>query len=169
MGLGIQFISTVQYSWFVCLCSEESTAVPGVGVDKLVEVGKLDHIKNGPIFWVDSADSQPCMGRLVCPCVPTCVEPSPLRYCLLLHVDSWTPLPFWSPSQRCQHCWDGNGCCHLHTREVLQRIPSSKLDGHHFIGHTLFVFTIACWGGAIQVCHTLYVEANAGQLLWRVH
>ncbi len=43
--------------------SEESTAIPGVGVDKLLETGRLDHIKNGPIFWVDSADSQPCMGR----------------------------------------------------------------------------------------------------------
>ena len=43
--------------------SEESTAIPGVGVDKLLETGHLDHIKNGPIFWVDSADSHPCMGR----------------------------------------------------------------------------------------------------------
>ena len=32
-------------------------------MDKLLETGRLDHIKNGPIFWVDSADSQPCMGR----------------------------------------------------------------------------------------------------------
>ena len=43
-------------------CSEESSAIPGVGVEKLVEVGKLDFLKNGPLFWVDSADSQPCMG-----------------------------------------------------------------------------------------------------------
>ena len=39
-------------------------AIPGVGVDKLVETGKLDHLKGGPLFWVDSADSNPCMGNV---------------------------------------------------------------------------------------------------------
>ena len=39
-------------------------AIPGVGVDKLVETGRLDHLKGGPVFWVDSADSQPCMGMI---------------------------------------------------------------------------------------------------------
>ena len=39
-------------------------AIPGVGVDKLVETGKLDHLKGGPVFWVDSADSHPCMGMI---------------------------------------------------------------------------------------------------------
>ena len=34
-----------------------------MGVDKLVETGKLDHLKGGPLFWVDSADSHPCMGE----------------------------------------------------------------------------------------------------------
>ena len=38
-------------------------AIPGVGVDKLVETGRLDHLKGGPLFWVDSADSHPCMGN----------------------------------------------------------------------------------------------------------
>ena len=32
-------------------------------MDKLLEVGKLDKLKNGPLFWVDSADSNPCMGE----------------------------------------------------------------------------------------------------------
>lgn len=45
------------------LHSEESPVIPGVGVDKLVECGKLDHLKNGPIYWVDSADTNPCMGE----------------------------------------------------------------------------------------------------------
>ena len=45
------------------LYSEESSAIPGVGVEKLVETGKLDFLKSGPLFWVDSADSQPCMGE----------------------------------------------------------------------------------------------------------
>ena len=42
--------------------SEESTAVPDVGVDMLMKDGKLDHLKNGPIYWVDYADVNPCMG-----------------------------------------------------------------------------------------------------------
>ena len=45
--------------------SEESTAIPGVGVDMLVKDGKLDHLKNGPIYWVDSADVNPCMGEVM--------------------------------------------------------------------------------------------------------
>ena len=41
-------------------------AIPGVGVDKLVEIGKLDHLKGGPIFWVDTADIHPCIGIRSC-------------------------------------------------------------------------------------------------------
>ena len=38
----------------------------GVGVDGLHSSGKLDElgINKGPIFWVDSADSQPCVGTV---------------------------------------------------------------------------------------------------------
>mmetsp|Transcript_2757 Transcript_2757/g.9694 ORF Transcript_2757/g.9694 Transcript_2757/m.9694 type:complete len:428 (-) Transcript_2757:165-1448(-) len=46
----------------VFIASEEAEAKPGVGVDGLVEAGKLEFIKNGPVIWVDSADSQPCIG-----------------------------------------------------------------------------------------------------------
>ena len=45
--------------------SEESTAIPGVGVDMLMKDGKLAHLKNGPIYWVDSADVNPCMGEVM--------------------------------------------------------------------------------------------------------
>ncbi|CAJ1443798.1 unnamed protein product, partial [Effrenium voratum] len=31
-------------------------------VDKVVENGKLTEAKNGPVYWVDSADSNPCCG-----------------------------------------------------------------------------------------------------------
>ena len=43
--------------------SEENSSIAGVGVEKLLEQGKLDKLKNGPLFWVDSADSHPCMGQ----------------------------------------------------------------------------------------------------------
>ena len=42
--------------------SEESAKIPGVGVDQLLKNGKLERLKDGPVFWVDSADSHPCMG-----------------------------------------------------------------------------------------------------------
>ena len=45
----------------VFIASEEGGGL-GVGVDELVKHGKLDHLKDGPIIWVDSADSQPCVG-----------------------------------------------------------------------------------------------------------
>ena len=45
--------------------SEESTAIPGVGVDALLDNGKLDRFKNGPIYWIDSADSNPCIGKSI--------------------------------------------------------------------------------------------------------
>ena len=41
---------------------EESTAIPDVGVDALLKHGELDKFKNGPIYWIDSADSHPCIG-----------------------------------------------------------------------------------------------------------
>ena len=49
---------------FLNISSEESLAIPGVGVDKLVEISKLEGLKNGPIFWVDSADSHPRIGKI---------------------------------------------------------------------------------------------------------
>lgn len=33
-----------------------------VGVDLVVARGKLEEVKDGPVYWVDSADSQPCCG-----------------------------------------------------------------------------------------------------------
>ena len=32
-----------------------------IGVDMLLKDGKLDELSKGPVFWVDSSDSQPCM------------------------------------------------------------------------------------------------------------
>lgn len=28
----------------------------------LLKDGKLDNLKNGPLYWVDTSDSQPCLG-----------------------------------------------------------------------------------------------------------
>ena len=40
-------------------CSEENNSIPDVGVDMLLRDGKLDNLKNGPLYWVDISDSQP--------------------------------------------------------------------------------------------------------------
>jgi acetylornithine deacetylase len=34
----------------------------GVGVDMVVKNGKMESCKQGPVYWVDSADSNPCCG-----------------------------------------------------------------------------------------------------------
>lgn len=46
----------------VFIANEENSSVPGVGVDALVKDGLLDHLKSGPLFWIDTADKQPCVG-----------------------------------------------------------------------------------------------------------
>ncbi|CAL0311616.1 unnamed protein product [Lupinus luteus] len=46
----------------VFIANEENSAISGVGVDALVKDGLLDSLKQGPLFWVDTADKQPCIG-----------------------------------------------------------------------------------------------------------
>mmetsp|Transcript_7438 Transcript_7438/g.20998 ORF Transcript_7438/g.20998 Transcript_7438/m.20998 type:complete len:452 (+) Transcript_7438:236-1591(+) len=46
----------------VLIANEENSREKGIGVDELVRQGLLDNLKGGPMFWVDTADSQPCIG-----------------------------------------------------------------------------------------------------------
>ncbi|KAL0296301.1 UNVERIFIED_CONTAM: Acetylornithine deacetylase [Sesamum radiatum] len=46
----------------VFIASEENSSIPGVGVDALVKDKLLDALKQGPLFWIDTADKQPCIG-----------------------------------------------------------------------------------------------------------
>src|SRR5262249_22816566 len=46
----------------VLIANEENSEVTGVGVDELVRRGELEHLKKGPIYWLDSADIQPSIG-----------------------------------------------------------------------------------------------------------
>ena len=46
----------------VYIASEENEDVPGVGVDGLVKNHVLDELKSGTCLWIDSSDSQPCIG-----------------------------------------------------------------------------------------------------------
>lgn len=46
----------------VFICNEENSVIPDIGIDQLEKDGHLNQLKHGPVFWVDSADSQPCIG-----------------------------------------------------------------------------------------------------------
>ncbi|KAK1273950.1 hypothetical protein QJS04_geneDACA012123 [Acorus gramineus] len=46
----------------VFIANEENSSIAGVGVDALVKDGLLDKLKHGPLFWIDTADKQPCIG-----------------------------------------------------------------------------------------------------------
>ena len=47
----------------VFIANEENGSFPGIGIDQLAKEGYLDELKDGPLFWIDSADSQPCIGK----------------------------------------------------------------------------------------------------------
>lgn len=42
--------------------STDNAQETGIGVDELVKRGYLDKCKQGPLYWLDTADSQPCIG-----------------------------------------------------------------------------------------------------------
>ncbi|CAO2819598.1 unnamed protein product [Amaranthus hypochondriacus] len=46
----------------VFIANEENSAITGIGVDALGKDGLLDKLKGGPLFWIDTADKQPCIG-----------------------------------------------------------------------------------------------------------
>lgn len=46
----------------VIIANEELSSVGGIGIGKLVQDGKLKHLKKGPVYWLDSADFGPTIG-----------------------------------------------------------------------------------------------------------
>ena len=46
----------------VFIVNEENSSFVGLGVDQLAKENYLDDLKAGPLFWIDAADSQPCIG-----------------------------------------------------------------------------------------------------------
>ena len=43
----------------VIIADEELSNTHGVGIGQLVKDGRLNHLKNGPVYWIDSADFGP--------------------------------------------------------------------------------------------------------------
>ncbi|CAE7864846.1 unnamed protein product [Symbiodinium necroappetens] len=46
----------------VVFIAAEEGGEKNIGVDAVLKNGKLEEAKNGPVYWVDSADSNPCCG-----------------------------------------------------------------------------------------------------------
>ena len=46
----------------VMISNEEERTLPGIGLEYLAEIGALEPLKAGPIFWLDSADFGPTLG-----------------------------------------------------------------------------------------------------------
>jgi acetylornithine deacetylase len=46
----------------VIIANEEASNITGVGIDKLVGEGRLDHLRSGPVYWIDSANFGPTLG-----------------------------------------------------------------------------------------------------------
>ena len=66
--------------------SEENNSIPGVGVDKLLEVGKLEKLRNGPLYWVDSADSHPRIGQWLSPSTIISIVHVHVSTCIIMYV-----------------------------------------------------------------------------------
>lgn len=46
----------------IFIANEENAIFHGVGVDQLALEGYMDPLLKGPLFWIDAADTHPCMG-----------------------------------------------------------------------------------------------------------
>ena len=46
----------------VIIANEEMSNTRGVGIAQLVKDGKLEHLKEGPLYWIDSANFGPTLG-----------------------------------------------------------------------------------------------------------
>ena len=46
----------------VMIANEEDRTIPGIGLEYLGELGVLEPLKDGPVFWLDSADFGPTLG-----------------------------------------------------------------------------------------------------------
>lgn len=54
----------LQRTIIVIFIAAEEGGEHGVGIDMCVKHGKMEELKNGPVYWVDVADSQPCLGTV---------------------------------------------------------------------------------------------------------
>lgn len=46
----------------VMIANEEERTIPGIGLEYLGDIGALEPLKEGPVYWLDSADFGPTLG-----------------------------------------------------------------------------------------------------------
>ena len=46
----------------VMIANEEERTIPGIGLEYLGDIGVLEPLKSGPVYWLDSADFGPTLG-----------------------------------------------------------------------------------------------------------
>ncbi len=46
----------------VFISNEEETSIPGIGLEAVADAGALEPLRDGPLYWVDSADVGPTLG-----------------------------------------------------------------------------------------------------------
>ncbi len=46
----------------VLIANEENSEETGIGIDELVKQGEMERCKNGPVYWLDSAEIHPTIG-----------------------------------------------------------------------------------------------------------
>ena len=44
------------------IANEEERTIPGIGLEYLGDIGVLEPLKSGPVYWLDSADFGPTLG-----------------------------------------------------------------------------------------------------------
>lgn len=92
----------------IFIANEENSTFVGIGVDQLAKEGHMDELKGGPLFWIDSADSQPCIGtagieRLVWLFSQSCVAYTPVLSLRKYSVETrclWKAFSFRAAPQR---------------------------------------------------------------------
>jgi acetylornithine deacetylase len=48
--------------YIVLIANEEERSIPGIGLEYVAEMGALEPLKGGPLYWLDSADFGPTLG-----------------------------------------------------------------------------------------------------------
>ena len=114
--------------------------------------GKLDHLKNGPIYWVDSADTNPCMGEVIAWTI-SCIYSTKRKHFWLNAVHSAfpsfhhyfsTPPPFPSSSHSYRFIGDVEDTCQ---RPSFPLRPAPQGDQLHWASQ---------WGHGIHTTEVLW-------------
>ena len=105
----------------------------GVGIDQLLKDGKLERLKDGPVFWVDSADSHPCLGTAsaamwTLKCSGRLFHSGlPHKVHYYYNIRDFVVTYYCYIPIGCEQFGISHGCNHSHTEKVLSGFPTTSL------------------------------------------